>query len=269
MSVENQRVNDAGRATRIAELLDREKPETDQPDKEIASEEKDLAPATRESVPEPDVDLVVAPPESEPEQATIDYDLAIPLGGGLESIRLGQLKDWYQENQEWQTERDSFATERMQQENEQLATRQYLVELASAIGAVDPQVIQRASGQVKQDKEQQRALLMQARPDWADPVKMKAAAASHLALLQEYGIPEALYLSINDHKLIKFIDDAAKLHEQARRGREALKQVPKPPKPGAKPAANQSTAKQREIANNQARNGSNTEKVSAIAALIG
>jgi hypothetical protein len=262
--------NDAQRVNKISALFKRESDEPAPTDVEASEPEETAAPA-RESEPEPDAMPEQAQDEAETdsEQAGIDYGLEIPLGAGLDSIKLGDLKDFYQSNQDWQTERDDFSTDRMRQETEQLATRQHLVELANAIGGVDPAIIARASGQIEHNREQQRNLLIQAKPEWKDPEVMKARGAMHVASLAKYGIPEALYLGISDAAIIKFIDDAVTVFEQRDRGREKLAAVPAPPKPKPKPAVNQSGSKRRELAKQQARNGSTTDKTVAISALLG
>ena len=260
--------HDAQRVEKITAMFSRESDET-KPAVEASEPEVKPAPA-RESEPEPgNPEPAPVEAETDSEQAGIDYGQKIPMGGELESIELGTLKDFYQSNQEWQTERDSFATDRMRQENEQLATRQHLVELARTIGTIDPAVIARANGQVEQNREQQRNLLIQAKPEWKDPEKMAAAGAGHVKLLAKYGIPEPLYLGIADAAIIKFIDDAMIFHEQAERGREALKAVDKPPKGKPKPAVDSSKSKRRADAIQQARNGTNTDKTKAISALLG
>jgi len=203
------------------------------------------------------------------EAPQIDYDLEVPMPGGLEAQTIGQLKDHYQAHQDLQQERDDWETQQSEQQLELMATRRQLVELADMLKDVKPEVIDHVQQMQNRRDEQEAELLLKTFPAWSDPDKKSAARAEQLDTFKKYGFSEWEYSSIQDHRVIKALHDLAQFRKREAAGkakREQLKvELPK----GQKPVSRKQTPAQERIAKVQrAKRGSETEKISAIASLI-
>lgn len=232
-------------------------PETEQP-----------AEAAQEVQPEPD-EVAETPEDTEPEQEApaIDYDLEVPMPDGGESQTIGQLKDFFQQHQEWQQERDDWADTRTSQENELLVARQQIVELSQLMGEVKPEVIQALAAQQQARIEQQRNLMMQSIPDWQDQEKMKADRARIVETAAEYGVTAQDIGLVNDHRFVKMLKDFADMKQRQARGQAALDKAAKPPK-GQKVSGKVKEKPRTAQLVERAKAGNRDDQMAAISALI-
>jgi hypothetical protein len=192
----------------------------EEPQKPVAAPVEPEAPAAEEPAPEPETDGEADDLEL-PAAASLDYDQAIPIGAGHEDATLGQLKDFWKENQDWQTERAEWDTTRTGQENEQMVVRQELGKLVNLLGDVSPAVLEQLQRMNSVNAAREEQLLLQARPEWADPTVKAAASEKMLALAKEYGFTDAQYNGFDDHRIFKFMSDHVKLIDSREAGKAA------------------------------------------------
>ena len=203
----------------------------------------------------------------------IDFDAEVAMPDGLETKTVGQLKDFFRDNQEWEQARDAWEENRRDQDNQQMVTRNRLVRLAEQLGNEKPEVLAEIVQAEKFNAEKQQHLLLQVYPEWSDTEIRKTASASMLATAKEYGFTEQEYFNIPDHRQIKLLNDHSKLLEKTRKAKERLAEVEKlandPPK-GQKPKPRKQTSRaaQQDLINTAAKTGTQADKDRAISSLI-
>ena len=199
--------------------------------------------------------------------ASVDYELLIPIGPGHEDATLGTLKDFYKENQDWQTERTEWDNTRSAQENEQMVVRQEVTKLVQLLGDVKPEVMAQLQTMNKVNAATEQALLLQVRPEWSDPDVKQTASTAMLETAKEYGFSSAEYNAIDDHKVIKLLDDFTKLKAQAAAGKAARIKAQEASKL-SKPAERKVVISNDSAAIDRAKAGDDNQKAAFVSTLI-
>lgn len=204
------------------------------------------------------------------EPPAIDYDLEIPIsasdgeGEGGESQTISQLKDHYQANKSFATDRDAWEETRRGQENEQMVARQQLNSLAVMLGDVKPELLQAAREGQALNAEHEARMLLQVKPEWAEPAVKKQAGDAMLAVAKDYGFSEQEFISIDNHKVVKLLHDYTVMLNNAAAGRAKLAAAAELTK-AQKPAAPQLKTQTAKPITSTA---SEPDKLAAIGALI-
>ena len=146
-------------------------------------------------------------PEPEPESA-IDYEMEIPMPGDLGKVKLGELKDSYQQQAIREMEVQEI-------EARTLGHLEEIKELATVLNAVPPEMIQQAQQQMQQNLEVERQLLVKAIPSFSDNAGLAAGREKILALAKDYGL-ERDVASLTSHKAIKLMHDFAVLRDKVK-----------------------------------------------------
>ena len=233
---------------------------------EVKPVEAEPSPA---EVPAPDDESGEPDDEPLPLAAEIDYDQTIPIGAGHEDATLGQLKDFWKENQDWHSERSEWDVTRMEQENEQMVVRQQLGKLVSMLGDVNPEVLEQLQRLNTVNAAREESLLLQARPEWSDPAVKAKASDAMLAAARARGFSEAEYHAIDDHRVIKALHDITVLEALQAKGkaaREKAAEVKKLDKPV--PKKGESKTIQAQKLADAAAAGDDTKKAAYISTLI-
>ncbi len=242
-----------GEATKEPEQQEAQQPEPDQPDVEA----HDISEPDSEPEPEP------------PEPQQVDYDQVIPMPDGLEAMTVGQLKDHYRENQNLQMERDDWESARSQQQSELMAARQQLTQLADMLKDVKPEVVEYVQNMQQLDGQREAELLLQVYPEWADADKKAAARATHLDTVKFYGFDEWEYSAIQDHRIIRLLQDLSRYRQREAAGQAKREQIKADLPKGQKTIPRKQTDAQKRAALIQrAKRGDENAKISAISSLI-
>ncbi len=252
---------DSRKVSEIAELIRSESSEPEPAETEIPG-----APG------EPVTDSESEPEPSEPAPPAIDYELVIPISASDgdsegESQTIAQLKDHYQANKSFESDREAWELTRGEQDNEAMVARLHLNALAEQLGGVAPEALKLAREQLGLNAEHEARMVLQVFPDWKKPEVKKAASELMLATASEYGFSEAQYMAIDDHRQIKVLHDLAKFKQQARAGRKKLEEAAATTK-AIKPATPQIKPTPAESVIQRARTGTETDKIRAIGSLI-
>ena len=226
-------------------------------------------PGASETVPLADV-IALA------ERAGIDaealYQLSVPLGDGREAVKLGELKDKYQDAARVDQTRTDLEQERSDFQNEMLRSRAELAEVLKLLPNLPPELIARARAAHTSSLDSQRSELLAIFPEWSDDSKYQSAQGEILEAVQEYGFGRADMDGVQDHRLTKLLHDFAKLKQRVAKANAKAKELrgdaPKRGK-GKKPGSQ--SEKQRNLADTlkSAKESSDpSQKVSAISQLL-
>lgn len=218
---------------RVEELLfPQNKPETARPDAEAGGDAK---PASEQ---DPDKDPETGAEEGE-EPAGIDYKQQIPLSNG-EKVTLGELKDFYQQQ-------DAKLADLIDRENKVMQQYSELQELGQYL-QLPPEKRQQIAQQQAEHLQQQHGLMLAAIPEWKDQAVFEKSRMAIFDLGKEYGVD---LTQVTDHKVVKMLHDFARLKGAVKAVKGQVKQVrtPEPkavaikPQQGAELATAISTAK--------------------------
>ena len=191
------------------------------------------------------------------------YDIQVGMPEGAEPVTLGQLKDLAQQQVDWTERRHQADVERQRIKNDEMQTRQEIAQVLASIPKqfLSPEVIQKArtEWQTYQAAEYQQTLARIPDFDQKQP--------ELLALAKEYGISQAEFESVPDHRFRAVLNDLAELRGKYAKADAMSKEIRTPPKPvpsRAKGKEPQHLAQSRRI------RSANTEdkRVSAIADLL-
>jgi len=151
------------------------------------------------------------------------YDVEIPTAEG-DSIRLGELKDYYQGRDQVEAGKLAWAEEREQQEADIRRARAELAELLSAVprDKLNPQVIEAARRSHLARMEIERQRVNQLIPAWQDDQAREADLTGIREHLAEFGLPAGALSEIQDARMLAYLRSNL---ERKRRVEQALAQV--------------------------------------------
>ena len=144
------------------------------------------------------------------------YALDVPLGDELGTKSIGELKDFYQRNQDWESQRQQSTDEFDNQRYELVQARQELGQLIELIGPqANPELVEKVSEDRRATIAKETQMLLQAKPEWRENARYIADREALESFVGKFGISQNEFRSATDHRLILMAD-------QARRDRAAL-----------------------------------------------
>lgn len=211
------------------------------------------------------------------ERAGIDiadlYEMELELGDERSPIKLGDAKDQVQNGMRYEQERESFEDDKREFENQRMVATQ---ELSTALGALSNligedqlrEIMGRASETISKQQESNLNQLAAAVPEWGDPDIAQLRRGEITQALARRGGNESLMLQLRNHPvLMKALHDLAIYDARMERANVAGKEVRKVAR-GSRPKAN---AKQPSAINKlmeQAKGGTEQDKVAAVKAML-
>lgn len=198
------------------------------------------------------------------------YELAIPLADG-KTASIGELKDAYIGALETKTELERVTTHWEARENEIMVARRQLGQVAAMMGERLPANAGQMIAELdEQTQARERAALLQAIPEWANPAAVQADVTAMLAFVKEYGFNRLEFGAMVDHRLIKMVRDFAKIRAK---GRElAAKPRPEPVQlaaPGSRAVSGKAASLRAAITRAKAPGAKPADKLAAINQLLG
>lgn len=141
--------------------------------------------------------------------STVDYTQEIPLSNG-EKMTLGELKDHYQGYA-------AKVVDLIDRENKVMGQYQQLQEMSQYLNLPAEKRQEIAQQQVQHLREQ-HGLMLEAIPEWKDQAVFEKARLDIHNLGTEYGVDLS---RVTDHRVVKMLNDYAKLRGRSRRQRPA------------------------------------------------
>jgi hypothetical protein len=197
------------------------------------------------------------------------YETVVPMGEG-ESMTIGELKDLAADAGDIVTARAEIQLQRSENENSIMAAKSEIGQVVNMLGgAVTPQVLERAKGELAIMAERERRATIEAIPEWGDSDTHQRDRQAMATRMAEYGYTQADISHVHDHRLIKFIRDAVKDRETIRNALDSAKRIPRAPgKPGNAKDRDKNKAGKLAAALKQAKSGNVQAKTAAVSALI-
>lgn len=164
------------------------------------------------------------------------YALEIPIAEG-ESLTIGKLKDKAREFGEL-TERElRFEETKTRREGELLAAQQELQTLIAALpkDAVKPEVIEQVRRKHEAVLKRERALTLDAIPEWRDEATRTRELGEIVEHLKGYGFAENYLASVSDHRTIRYIRDNWRREQRVRKALAQVEKAKPPATTRAKP----------------------------------
>ena len=159
--------------------------------------EDDTAPLTE------DDDSVSDEIEAKSDDDGVDWDQEIPMPDGFENLSLSSLKDIA-------TNAARSQAEVIEKENSMVEERDDISQLLDTLGQYIPrQALPQIKALGDRARLRESKLLLDAIPEWKDPVKKVADGDIMLKLVKTYGVTEKQFNSIDDHRMLKFIRDVS------------------------------------------------------------
>lgn len=156
------------------------------------------------------------------------YGLAVPGDDGAEPLTIGQMKDQLKAVREHQAKVDQFEDDRAEAMNEVFVARQQIDDLLSRVKrVVTPQQFAAVFDDVEQTGrarlETARKQVLEFFPEWRDAAVMNAARARMTEKLGSYGFRPVEIDTLQDARMIKFVEDALRLKDRYDRVKAAKK----------------------------------------------
>lgn len=204
------------------------KPEASDPEPETGDEGE----IGEGGIPDPD-----GGPESDPQPPKVsaeDYARMVPLKDGMEPVTVGQLKDFYQDNQDWQSVRGNWEDERETQRQELVQGRNELTELVKGFAdRMTPEEYHAFSQRQAERVRRESMLMFKAVPEWKDNAVYQRDVGEIVEFMAGFGYSKADVMNEIDHRRVpevldhlRLVKKIAKLEADAK----AAVEKPKPPK---------------------------------------
>lgn len=142
------------------------------------------------------------------------YETRIPLGDAADKdISLGELKDFYRQNQAGIERLQRLDHEEVNFRSERAQAIQQLDQLVRYLpgDALNPNYLQAVQQQAQVIAKAETGKLLQAMPDLQDPATFQAVHGQMLETAQAYGLSESDVGNIIDHRWIMALRDLAQL----------------------------------------------------------
>ena len=183
-----------------------------------------------EATPEPEVDESQdlaeedEPQEDEPEETVIDYELEIPLGDGLEPVKLGELKDAYQNIER---ERSSLDKQRMAV----IADEQELNQFMQSTGVEVPQGFKDHMQKQQHDYlADQHQLMIKMMPELKDKVAFDSMRKGIVEAAAESNFTEAEIAKVGDARIVHLLNRLAVYKAKELKAQETVAKIKAKPK---------------------------------------
>jgi len=195
------------------------------------------------------------------EEGKLDYALEVPMTDG-NKLTLGELKDHYQGYQ-------AKLGELQARENEVMGKHSKAEEMMGYIQQhLPPQRLQQIAQEQQQYLEKEQGLLLDTIPEFKDAATFKQARGEISELMNEYGMSELLQ-TITDHRIVKMLNDFAKLKGSVRKAKETVKPIRSKDPKGESKRYNGSAGETKQLAERAKQTGSHGDQVAAIQKLLG
>ena len=163
--------------------------------------------------------------ESPEAETAIDYEQLIPMPGGDEPMKLGELKDLAMKAKHSEAQL-------IERENAIMRDQDKLRELIAANGGeVPPEVQTQMREQLQQHLQREHNAMLEAIPEWKDPSTFQTERQELFKLFQSYGFNEDDVAQIADHRPLKMARDLMRLmnkqHAKIEQLEAARKATPK------------------------------------------
>jgi hypothetical protein len=169
------------------------------------------------------------------------YELDIPIGDGV-TVTLGQLKDEYKQYGPVREATQKIQEDRSNFERSVLATR---AELNAIMTQIPEQfresVINGGRAHQAQWEKEQEKLVLEAIPEWADPVKRATARLQLIEDGAEYGFSEHEITFTQDARTLRMLADFSRFKRELMDAKAAAKRVPGAANAPAKSSTEQSS----------------------------
>lgn len=196
------------------------------------------------------------------------YDVAIPMGGNSDSVKLGELKNAFVKFTAMKKGQADFEENKTRSENEMMTTRRQLeqvVTLAINTGQMTPELLTQLDTIENARIVKERSALMSAIPTWSEPSVRASDFDDMVAELMPYGFSRVDIENVSDHRLVKYVHDNTKRNKLISSARAKTKAQHNTGKSAPAFKKKQSDLQQR-ISRGKA--GNNSEKTTAITALL-
>ena len=140
-------------------------------------------------------------------------ELLVPVDTGEEGERvsLEVLRKGYVGAKTLERERESFETDADRRSLEFMQARAELERLGELILPNAPrEVVEKFQGVLLQREARERALLLEAVPEWKDAAKFAADRSSMIEFLKPWGFSAADVYAIGDHRIARFVRDMSR-----------------------------------------------------------
>ena len=140
-------------------------------------------------------------------------ELMVPVDTGTEGERvsLEALRKGYVEAGKLERERETFEADADKRSLEFMQARAELERLGELILPNAPrEVVDKFQGVLLQREARERALLLEAVPEWKDAAKFAADRSSMIEFLKPWGFSAADVYAIGDHRIARFVRDMSR-----------------------------------------------------------
>lgn len=261
----------------IADLLQGKEPNTQGTEAEPTGQQAAQAPDPQvEPQADPDADASELTPKILAERlgmtaTELFRELRIPIEGG-EPLTLEEVKAAGTQLREVADVQESLAQQRVEFENETMLQRKQLQELVGQLPqeSLTADFVQQVQATHQNYVAEETQALLKVRPDLKDAAKFKSVRQLMVDFVKPYGFRAVEVDGIIDHRLAKLIIDMAEKDQRIRQleADGALKPRADKRKSSVTPARQSRTRRNQQRAA-AAKGGTQADKVSAIAALLG
>jgi len=188
------------------------------------------------------------PADDEPETSTLKalaeklgvepsdlYKVKIGLSDG-EQMTLGQMKDKVQSLTDLDGEKQQLTQKQIEFENSMLRERAEVSALLEKVQhAITPEMVEQTRQERDQHLAKERKSLLEAIPEWKDAEIYTKDRGELVEFVGQYGVSEAEFSAVADHRLVKLVRDAHRLQRtlsSANAEAKKLRSAPKGAKPG-------------------------------------
>jgi hypothetical protein len=132
-----------------------------------------------------------------------------------QSVSLGELRRGFVGAKELEREREKFEQDADKRSLEFMQTRAQLEYLGALIEPHAPrEVVERMTQALSERDARERALLLEAVPEWKDAARFTADRAVMIEFLKQWGFSPADVYGIADHRIARFVRDMARDHKR-------------------------------------------------------
>jgi hypothetical protein len=193
------------------------------------------------------------------------YGMQITTGDG-EKVSLGSLKDAWQDRQEAARETAKREAGLDQRESAILANQRLWSKVAGDLaGKLSPETMNGLREQAQQMERQERQRMLQAMPELNDEASFANWREKLVTVLGGYGFRPA-EMVITDHRMLLIMRDLMRTNERLAK---LMSYSPSKEPPKAAQTQGRSTPSNSKALAKRARNGTDSDKVAAVSALLG
>jgi len=187
----------------------------------------------------------------------VDYALEVPMTDGTK-VKLGELKDHYQQYQ-------THVMEVQERENALMQKYEEVNQLAQ-YAQLPPERLASIQQQQQRYLEQQHQLMLETMPDLKDKATFDTTKAAIYELAKEYGVEDVIG-QVTNHKVVKMLRDYATLRKSIKAAKDNVKPL-RSAEPRSKNAPVGKPDAAAMAAQRATQTGSKQDQIAAISALL-